>query len=514
MRVAMLSMLLACQGLAPVVAASNPPAGANTLYVGPAGSDVPGAGSSAQPFRSIGYGLSQLQSGDTLVVFDGVYQNQANFINDGLHDIPDGSALAPTRIRAANPFRVRIHNVAATNYYDSPLRVRGQHVHVDGFVLELRDTANTPLVAELGGSYNKLTRSILRRQGSVDQYGGWLYAGGHHQLIEDVAGVGAARYGFATGGPTDDSHHIIFRRVVGRFDFSPSTQPKATFNAYGNDSGWGVHHVLFQNCIAVDGQRGPGGGEEHYGAWYFPKNMDSAMIVGSIALNNAVAYAGMFVQEQQGRGTRVEHSVSWQSGSGAGLRWNGSGSAIFENLTIGANASALYNGNSGTPATLRRSLFVDNAQLFQTNAGFAEFSGSAFVPAAQAYGSGVVTATGALRYLPDAGRGTGLVNTGASILKRIGRSGSLWDEAGFDEITGEDLWPWPYEDEIKSVFAEANTPLAGNTPASNNTVRGFTVATDAFGQPMTLTRYVWQFLGQQIPGAIYSGEGAFADGFE
>jgi hypothetical protein len=132
----------------------------------------------------------------------------------------------------------------------------------------------------------------------VDQYGGWLYVGGHHQLVEDVAGLGAARCGFATGGPSNTSHHIIFRRVVGRFDFSPSTQPKATFNAYGTNSGWGVHDIWFQNCIALDGQRGPsasgGVGEEHYGAWLFPKNMDNAWISDSIALNNNVAYAGMF----------------------------------------------------------------------------------------------------------------------------------------------------------------------------------------------------------------------------
>jgi hypothetical protein len=490
-------LLLALNVWATVVASIKPQqvqrlAGAS-FYVSPSGSDAITSGTMAQPFRTIGYGLARLQSGDSLIVLDGLYQNQANFINDGLHAIPDGSALAPTIIKAANPFRVRIQNVAATNYYDSPLRVRGQYVHVDGFVFDLHDTANTTLVAEIGGSYNKLTRAILRRQGAVDQYGGWLYAGGHHHLIEDVAGVGAARYGFATGGPDDMSHHIIFRRVVGRFDFSPSTQPKATFNAYGTNDGWGVHDILYQNCIALDGQRGPGGGEEHYGAWYFPKNMDAAAIVGSIALNNSVAYAGMFVQEQQGRGTRVQHSVSWQP--------------------IGVSA-AIYNGNGSTPAVLRRSLFVGNPQLFQNNDGFAEFSGSAFFPTAQAYGTGVVTASGPLRYLPDASRSTGLINAGAIILKRIGRSGTLWDEPGFDEVTSDDLWPWPYEDEIKSVFAEPNTPLAGNTPATNNTVRGFTVATDAFGQPMTLTRYIWQFLGYQIPADIYAGSGAFANSFE
>jgi hypothetical protein len=489
---------------------------ASTHYVSTTGVDAPGGGTPAAPFRTIGYGLARLASGDTLVVFDGLYENEANFINDGIHAIPSGTASANTVIRAANPFRVRIRNVAPTDYYDSPLRVRGDYVRVDGFVFDLRDTASTPLVGEVGGSYNRITRSIFRRQGTVDQYGGWLRVNGHHQLVEDVGGVGAARYGFATGGPTDDSHHVIYRRVVGRFDFSPSTQPKATFNAYGTDSGWGVHHILYQNCIAVNGQRAAsGGGEEHYGAWYFPKNVDAAAIVGSIALDNAVAYAGMFVQELQGRNTVVDNSVIWQSTGGAGLRWNGTGSIAIDNVTIGNHLAAMRNANSTTPAVLHQGYFVGNTQLFQSNSGFGEFSGSAFVPAAQAYGTGVVTPTGPLRYLPDAGDGTGLVGVGAVILKRVGRSGTVWDEPGFDETTAQDLWPWPYEDELKAVFAEPNTPLAGNTPATNDTVRGFTVATDAFGRPMTLTRYVWQFLGTEIPASIYANaDRLFADGFQ
>ncbi|UXI70335.1 hypothetical protein [Tahibacter amnicola] len=122
--------------------------------------------------------------------------------------------------------------------------------------------------------------------------------------------------------------------------------------------------------------------------------------------------------------------------------------------------------------------------------------------------------TGTLKYLPDAGSGTGLTEAGARILYRTGRSGTVWGEPGFDELTAESLWPWPHEAAIKAVFAEPNTPLPGNTPAANDTVRGFTVATDAFGRPMTLTRYIWQYLGHEIPEAIYGGEQIFKNGFE
>ncbi|NJR44155.1 hypothetical protein HC761_01515 [bacterium] len=253
------------------------------------------------------------------------------------------------------------------DYYDSPLRIRGAYVHVDGFIFDLIDNNAIEQVGWIEGSYNRVTRSIFRRQGAVNAYGGWLYVGGHHHLVEDVGGVGAARYGFATGGPSDDSNHIIFRRVVGRFDFSSSAQPKATFNAYGHNDTLAVHHIWFQNCIALDGQRGPNAGEPHYAAFYFPKNLDAGWIDGSIALNNQSAYGGFFVQEQQGRNTILRDVIAWNN-CAAGVRWNGSGATTLQRLTIGEQPFMLYNGNGGTPPQLRDSVFqVGSNTLFKAN---------------------------------------------------------------------------------------------------------------------------------------------------
>jgi hypothetical protein len=495
-------------GVAALAAASA--ANAATYYVnGSSGSDS-NTGASDKPVKTIGAGLKKLASGDTLIVADGTYYDQANFINDGLNAIPSGTASAYTTIRAANPFAVRIRNTGAkdgeTDYYESPLRIRGTRIVVDGFIFDLRDQSETPYVGEVGGSYNKVTRSIFRRQGVVDRYGGWMGVDGHHQLIEDVAGVGAARYGFFTGGPTSDANHIIFRRVVGRFDFSSSVEPKATFAGYGTDSGWGVHHILFQNCIAIDGQRGPNTGDVHYGAWYFPKNLDVGQVVGSIALNNSVAYSGMFVQELQGRSTLVSNSVSWGTIGASGIRWNGTGSINIDHVTVGGNTgdAAFTTYNNSVTAPVTQSAFAQIGSVVDGN-GSVSFSNNAFDKSAQVKGSGTVIMTG-IKYLPDASRDTGMSNMGAVILKRIGRSGTFYDDAGYDEVTTENLWPWPNEAIIKSVFAETNTPKSGNTPSTNNAIRGFTVATDQFGKTMTLTRYIWQYLGNEIPADLYTAK--------
>jgi hypothetical protein len=307
------------------------------------GNDSTGSGSVSAPYKTISKGLGALASGDTLEIGDGTYAGKPNYINDRLYAIPSGTASQPTVIRATNTLKVRIQNSGSVDYYDNLLRLSGTRVYVDGIIFDLRDQSGVEYVGEFHGSYNKVTRSIFRRQGAVDQYGGWLALYGQYHLAEDVAGVGAARYGFYTGGPTDSSHHMIFRRAVGRFDFSPSTQPKATFAAYGTDSGWGVHHVLFQNCIAVDGQRGPtSGGEAHYGAWYFPKNLDEGWVVGSIALNNDVSYSGLFVQELQGRNTHVVNSAVWDTNGGSAIRWNGTGSMAIDRVTVSGNTASAH----------------------------------------------------------------------------------------------------------------------------------------------------------------------------
>jgi hypothetical protein len=74
-------------------------------------------------------------------------------------------------------------------------------------------------------------------------------------------------------------------------------------------------------------------------------------------------------------------------------------------------------------------------------------------------------------------------------LKRIGVSGTLWGETGYDTVTDEDLWPWPNEARIKSDFSEV----------SGVGQRGFTSAATP---SKTLTEYLWEQLGNPLPAGI------------
>lgn len=501
---------------------------AQTYYVGTSGSNS-ASGARSSPWKTIGYGLEQLSSGDTLIVLSGTYTGKANFINDRLADIPNGTAGNYTTIMAEKPFSVRIENGGSSlDYDDNMLRIQGKYIKVDGFVFNMTKTSYPPHVGDVSGSYNKITRSIFRRAGDIDEYGGWLILGGHHNLVEDCAGVGAARYGFETGGTDANDNSNIFRRVVARVDYSNSSQPKAAFVMYGNNSGSNARNVLYQNCIAIDGHRGPSGGQDTYGGFYFPKNAKGIKVQGSIVLHNQAGYAGYFIKEQNGADITLENSIAWDiygDSDVVGVRANGgTGSPlILDHVTVGDTPYSYWNIDSAKTRVLKNSLFYNNGGTTPVeDYGWTTNTNNAFSKAGQAQGKNTITQGVSLKYIvrPEAGSvldgaGEDGKPVGANVTKRYGVTGTLWGEPGYDIETNEDLWPWKYEEAIKAVFSEANKPPNGNKPSTNNTKRGFAASgTDQWGQPITLTRYIWQYLGNKIPDNIYVSSSLFSDGFE
>jgi hypothetical protein len=96
---------------------------------------------------------------------------------------------------------------------------------------------------------------------------------------------------------------------------------------------------------------------------------------------------------------------------------------------------------------------------------------------------------------------------GATVLKRYGVSGTLWGEPGYDVLTDESLWPFPNEQVIKQEMSSWDGP--------NDATRGFCAAGDSLsGGPITLTSYIWEYLGSPCPFHICQAGGIFADDFE
>lgn len=467
---------------------------ADALYVATTGNDTSGTGTASNPYKTISKGLLALKAGGTLIIKAGLYTGIANHINQKLYAFKNGTASAYTVIRAETPYSVRIENTGSLNYYDNTLYTTGNYIKVDGIVFVQKDTAYPPFVGEIDGNFTKVTRSIFKRQGALDAYGGFLYVGGSDILIEDVAGVGHARYGFNAGGPDSTQSRVIFRRIVARVDYISSAQPKAAFSIYGNnDLPIRVKDFLVQNLIVLDGQNGVTAGDKNYGGVYQPKYTENIKFYGSIILNNQADHAAYFLAEYPAsKSIHLVNSVSWDNkGDGlAGVRANNNGGdTLWQNLTIGNNPVAYYADIIGSNNVFSNSLLLNNAQLSSTgNGGFTTYSNN------------LTAANPSLKYIVDRENNS----AGAKILNRYGKSGTLWGETGYDQETNEKLWPWPYEDQIKAVFAEPNPVPSGAVPATNNTKRGFAAdGNDSFGKPQTLTRYIWQYLGNPIPANIY-----------
>jgi hypothetical protein len=117
--------------------------------------------------------------------------------------------------------------------------------------------------------------------------------------------------------------------------------------------------------------------------------------------------------------------------------------------------------------------------------------------------------TACLKYLPRIEAGCALqtagasgVRVGADIQTFRGKSGTMWGETGYDSETSVSMWPFPHEDLIKQKMqAYRSTDSAGAITGD----RGFasSVATSIDGSPQTLTKYIWEYLGNQIPANIY-----------
>jgi hypothetical protein len=104
--------------------------------------------------------------------------------------------------------------------------------------------------------------------------------------------------------------------------------------------------------------------------------------------------------------------------------------------------------------------------------------------------------TGSIKYITRveadsslSGQGQGGADIGANIITQIGISGTLWGDTGYNTDTGIPLWPFPNEVLIQSQMQAYNGyGINGN--------RGFCNGT-------TLTKYVWQYLGNTMPSQVF-----------
>jgi chitodextrinase len=468
-----------------------------------------------------------MQGGDTLILKDGTYPYASgnNQINP-----PSGSSGNYTIIRAENNFRAIISCNGYT--WSNPVQIQGKrYIQLEGLKFE-NSTAYESCIYVDDSDHIKLMKiSIHNGVGADDnsKYGCPVrIRDSNYCLVEDVFVSGRMRYGILVRSEYSSkvSHHIILRRCVVRWDFANTDQPMAGISIYGTDGATTIHDILLQNCIVLDWNPGNYGSKNSiYGGFYTPhvtkdvtyRDCIALNIHGTMSLTNYdQILAGFMVADDKAlNGDRgMYNCVSWDTeGPGIWIERGDNMTTTLDQVTVGDADSnhreirnAIYDKALGT-SNLTNSLIYNNT--YTDNTDNSDYNW--YYPANHARGNNYITVNPNLKYIvrtTDTGTGQGGKKRGATIEKRLGVSGTLWGEAGYDTLTDEDLWPWPYEDQIKADFSQPNSSTSGCIPSTNDPKRGFCAdETGLYGGPITLTSYIWEYLGNPIPQEIYGSAG-------
>lgn len=503
-------------------------ANADTHYVRKTGSGS--ACTEIAPCLTIAAGITAMSGGDTLIVGDGTY------VNDPIIGVPSGTAGAWTIVRAENVGGVTVDQSTVTaDWEPEPISVGedSHHIQFEGFRLKGSLSRYMNGVVMSYGDYIKFFRIAaynMRHDSTATVF--TIAHGSDHVLVEECWAWGGGRYKFIAY----ESTNVIFRRCVARHDYNDDggadgRNQQALFVNYDSTNS------LFQNCIAIDSGV-VGSGQQIYGAFWDEHNIEAldktGKITGSIVLNIRTNAAGI---KDKVSGTRtIANNVIWDSNGGWTSEPITNGpvpTVLLRNNTFG-NLIETYNDGArgwgtgasdsyGANASIQDSIIYDansygvawempsDYNLLYANGenyGEGAFAGahdysSENSNATNPFWNSSSNATGCLKYLPRTESNSNCSDKsstggklGAQIMYKYGTSGTLYGEIGYDTLTSDPLWPFPNEDLIKSDFASYDGP----GPVGE---RGFATGTSIDGSPQTLTKYIWEYLGNEIPCEVY-----------
>jgi hypothetical protein len=496
-----------------------------TYYVDGSVADDGGNGSSwVTAKKTISSGIALMSGGDSLVIANGTYAGNSNRILN----VPNGTPGSYTTIRAAQDWGVKI-----TNASDYPCHLSSKsYVLIQG----IKFFNNTPPQVWLENSdHIKIIRCCSNT--ASGNAASFLASNSTHALFEECYAWGCGRYPFQVNAGGGSSQYIVHRRCVVRWDYSNVGGPQACFANYDQSN------VYFQNCIAIDGIDNRG----------FPEPYDYDGIKGFFTPNGAndTRYDGCMVLNMEGAGYWLEDPVQnitlMDSFAWACKNHSNSGTDGYPPRTVYIRPAAgpvslthgTFGGSDWTSRVMDSDLGAGDSIQNSIIANFTALSDGEYAESGfdvsdynvyygntagrhRSGGLGAHSVTlnpfsNSLRYLPRIEAGSDLSERasdggaiGAVILKKIGVSGTLYGETGWDTVTSDNLWPFPNEGEMKAdmgaFYMAPEAAYAGSPEMSG--ARGFCAGGDGlYGGPITLTSYIWEYLGNSCPAEICSASG-------
>ncbi len=512
---------------------------AKNLYVAKSGSDSGNACTAqASPCATIAHGIASMAGGDTLNIGDGTYAEQ-------IVQMPKGSASAYTTIQAVHDWGVTIDGSNFANNFIDGIRIGNtSYVAVRGFHIKMSQAADNNVgIGVFTADHVKVQRCSVAYAGTTGNVSAiGVGPAADYTLVEESYVYGGSRYPFLVY----QSTHTVMRRNVSRLDYWNGDLQAANMTNYNGDN------TVWENNIAIDSDTANIGGSGLFGGFFnenkVPDSSWSGTATrethrGNIVLNVQAFYSGIYDYDVSNLHTYSD-DIIWDSHGGYyGDYIHGDAPMLTASrFTIGkirgTYSSANGQGSGGTgffigpgtggtkvANTLTNSILWENPfygvadyavsdyNSFWMNAT-ANYGGSSATPAAGAHDLTTDLSAG-LKYLPRVETGSALATSGsnggqigANVIYKWGTAGTLWGEAGYDTITSDLLWPFPNENVISADMASYQGAGAAG-------VRGFTKGNSLDGSPQTLTKYIWEYLGNQIPPEVYGfhiSTGSFPSG--
>lgn len=481
---------------------------AATYYVDSSATNDTGNGSQSSPKKYVSSGISLMSSsgGDTLILMPGTYSDT----NDNIYWVVNGKPGAYNIIKAQTDGTVTL-NTSLSLTTTGPNQA--QYVQFEG--LKWRTTDTKAII----GHHIKVLRCAFEG-GPADGNTVNFAVGTNDQspgasdiLIEDSTFYGrGGRYEVLIF----NAENIVLRRVVVRHDLGWCFNQ--TFDGNGNciyisgppEAGLSVYssrNIQVQNFMILDS-------DQNYQYWetafYVVNNAsnfdnDNTVIDGSLSINNyGVSYK--FDGNRPITNSVIRNSVSY-GGDFAALAFTGpnDSNSIIENMTlIGNSGSGILVGAGATTNDVSNTVIVgNNNKAIQNNSGPNSVwthsnnncsnngNNNCFgtnETSYNAYTNGLLypTRIESGSNLDSDGDSGGTV--GANITLKLGISGTLYGENGYDTETSESLWPWPHEDRIKNDMCdEVGTGVPDRGWCATN---------------LTLTEYIWSLIGNDTPIAL------------
>ena len=460
--------------------------------------------SKATGFNTLHAAFEKMSSGDKLIIAKGDWRKSPSmFIEEG-HRPPNGSPRSFSKVWAEEDWNVKLPYIHIESAEPK------QYIEFRGIVFD-----NEFVGKGIGHVFYEMNHTKFFRCGFLahglrkNNHNCGFGSGdserlkNQYNLMEECIAWGSGRYVFYC----KYGKYNIFRRCVARHDSNDESQ-MFNFRAYACD------YTVYQNCISIDSDR-----TEHYakpidaetgGFWvgdqygatgnivdgcmsikdiqmaYYisgsDKNLGSATVRNCIALdmpyklpNDSTLCAFVLLQDE---------NVEVLNVTGVGARLKGhdgiyckkSGKKYVDNCII---CNIEDEGVGINPSSA--SVIVKNIAYYNVGGGrFGE--GSLRI---DPFKHGLIYPIRIENGSELANFGRNKTVCGATILKKIGISGTLYGESGWDQVTDEQLWPFPNDTKIRELMRKTVDGISG--------IYGFC----ADGQ--TLSNYIWGYFGNVVP---------------